>query len=240
MISGLERARACDRWHPSSPRCEPMPARNRVIEWACTRTSSDPVRPTLRRSGSVPPMRSTGSSPPPARSTRRDHRSTDGSPTGELNVCYNALDRHVDAGRGTQAALVYDLYRSPAPSARTPTRSCATRSPGLPVYSELGVGHGDRVVIYMPMVPEAAVAMLACARIGAVHSVVFGGFAPRSLPSDRRRGTESDRSGVLRHRGQAAHRVQAAVGQGDRDGRAQTDAMCDPAAPTSSGLNGPN
>jgi propionyl-CoA synthetase len=102
-------------------------------------------------------------------------------PDGELNVCYNALDRHVDAGRGTQAALVYD---SPVTGAqRTYTyaqlRDEVARFAG--VLLELGVGQGDRVVIYMPMVPEAAVAMLACARIGAVHSVVFGGFAPREL-----------------------------------------------------------
>ncbi|MDN5932518.1 MAG: propionyl-CoA synthetase [Pseudonocardia sp.] len=102
-------------------------------------------------------------------------------PDSELNVCHNALDRHVDAGRGEQAALIYD---SPV----TGTQRTYTYS-GLRdevatfagVLAGLGVGHGDRVVIYMPMVPEAAVAMLACARIGAVHSVVFGGFAPKEL-----------------------------------------------------------
>ena len=102
-------------------------------------------------------------------------------PDGELNVCHNALDRHVDAGRGAQAALIYD---SPVTDTqRTYTyaqlRDEVARFAGVLVG--LGVGHGDRVVIYMPMVPEAAVAMLACARIGAVHSVVFGGFAPREL-----------------------------------------------------------
>lgn len=84
-------------------------------------------------------------------------------PDGELNVCHNALDRHVDAGRGAQDALVYD---SPV------TGSRRTYS-----YAELR----DRVVVYLPMVPEAVVAMLACARIGAVHSVVFGGFAANEL-----------------------------------------------------------
>ncbi|GAA4855432.1 propionyl-CoA synthetase [Pseudonocardia benzenivorans] len=102
-------------------------------------------------------------------------------PDGELNVAYNALDRHVDAGRGDQAALIYD---SPVTqSQRTYTyaelRDEVARFAG--VLAGLGVGVGDRVVIYMPMVPEAAVAMLACARIGAVHSVVFGGFAPKEL-----------------------------------------------------------
>jgi propionyl-CoA synthetase len=102
-------------------------------------------------------------------------------PDGELNVCHNALDRHVEAGRGAQPALIYD---SPVTGAtRTYTyeqlRDEVARFAG--VLAGLGVGHGDRVVIYLPMVPEAAVAMLACARIGAVHSVVFGGFAPREL-----------------------------------------------------------
>lgn len=102
-------------------------------------------------------------------------------PDGELNVCHNALDRHVEAGRGEQPALVYD---SPVTGTqRTYTyaalRDEVARFAG--VLAGLGVGHGDRVVIYLPMVPEAAVAMLACARLGAVHSVVFGGFAPREL-----------------------------------------------------------
>jgi propionyl-CoA synthetase len=102
-------------------------------------------------------------------------------PDGELNVCHNALDRHIDAGRGEQAALIYD---SPVTGTqRTYTymqlRDEVARFAG--VLAGLGVGHGDRVVIYMPMVPEAAIAMLACARIGAVHSVVFGGFAPKEL-----------------------------------------------------------
>jgi len=99
----------------------------------------------------------------------------------ETNTCYNAVDRHVEAGRGGQAALIYD-------SPITGTKRIFT-------YAELqervarcagalrgyGVGKGDRVIIYMPMVPQAAVTMLACARIGAVHSVVFGGFAPNEL-----------------------------------------------------------
>ncbi|HWM59807.1 MAG TPA: propionyl-CoA synthetase [Pseudonocardia sp.] len=102
-------------------------------------------------------------------------------PDGELNVCFNALDRHVAAGRGEQPALIYD---SPVTGTKrrysyTQLRDEVARFAG--VLAELGVGHGDRVVIYMPMVPEAVVAMLACARLGAVHSVVFGGFAPKEL-----------------------------------------------------------
>ncbi|TNC29500.1 propionyl-CoA synthetase [Amycolatopsis alkalitolerans] len=102
-------------------------------------------------------------------------------PGGELNTAYNALDRHVERGRGEQAALIWD---SPVTSAkRTYTyaqlRDEVARFAGA--LRSLGVGKGDRVIIYMPMVPEAVIAMLACARIGAVHSVVFGGFAPKEL-----------------------------------------------------------
>ncbi|MYW63843.1 AMP-binding protein [Streptomyces sp. SID8379] len=102
-------------------------------------------------------------------------------PDGELNVCHNALDRHVDAGHGERAALVYD---SPVTGAQR-TYSYAELRDQVAVFAGvlagLGVGRGDRVVVYMPMVPEAVVAMLACARIGAVHSVVFGGFAANEL-----------------------------------------------------------
>ncbi|GGF82778.1 propionyl-CoA synthetase [Azorhizobium oxalatiphilum] len=100
---------------------------------------------------------------------------------GVCNTCYNAVDRHVSAGRGGQAALIYD---SPV----TGTKRTLTYADLLAevrvlgaVLRDLGVEKGDRVVIYMPMVPEAVVAMLACARIGAVHSVVFGGFAAKEL-----------------------------------------------------------
>jgi propionyl-CoA synthetase len=100
---------------------------------------------------------------------------------GRLNTCFNALDRHVRDGRGDQTALIYD---SPV----TDTKKQYTYSELLDEVSrfagglrDLGVEHGDRVVIYMPMVPEAVIAMLACARLGAIHSVVFGGFAPAEL-----------------------------------------------------------
>jgi len=102
-------------------------------------------------------------------------------PDGELNTCANALDRHVAAGRGDQLALVHD---SPVTgSVRTFTyeqlRDEVARFAGG--LRSLGVAKGDRVVVYLPMVPEAVVAMLACARLGAVHSVVFGGFAAHEL-----------------------------------------------------------
>ena len=100
---------------------------------------------------------------------------------GTVNTCWNAVDRHVDAGRGDQTAIIHD--------------SPITHSKHEITYSELrdrvaslagalrakGVEKGDRVVIYMPMIPEALEAMLACARLGAVHSVVFGGFAANEL-----------------------------------------------------------
>jgi propionyl-CoA synthetase len=100
---------------------------------------------------------------------------------GELNTCYNALDRHVENGRGEQTALIYD---SPiTQTIRTFTYSqlldAVARFAG--VLASLGVVRGDRVILYMPMVPEAAISMLACARLGAIHSVVFGGFAPTEL-----------------------------------------------------------
>jgi propionyl-CoA synthetase len=100
---------------------------------------------------------------------------------GEVNTCYNALDLHVNEGRGEQAALIYD---SPVTNSiktftyRQLRDKVATFAGAL---AHLGVTKGDRVVLYMPMIPEAVVAMLACARLGAVHSVVFGGFAANEL-----------------------------------------------------------
>jgi propionyl-CoA synthetase len=102
-------------------------------------------------------------------------------PDGELNTCHNALDRHVDGGRADQPALIYDspVTDSKATYTYRELRDEVARFAG--VLSGLGVVAGDRVIIYLPMVPGAVVAMLACARLGAVHSVVFGGFAPREL-----------------------------------------------------------
>ena len=100
---------------------------------------------------------------------------------GRLNTCYNALDRHVERGRGEQAAIIYD-------SAVTDTKRTITYAQLLDEVANFagalaanGVGKGDRVIVYMPMIPEAVIAVLACARLGAVHSVVFGGFAANEL-----------------------------------------------------------
>jgi propionyl-CoA synthetase len=102
-------------------------------------------------------------------------------PDGELNTCHNALDRHIAAGRGDQVALIHDSPVTGTGRKLTyrQLRDEVARFAG--VLRQRGVVKGDRVVIYLPMVPEAVVAMLACARLGAVHSVVFGGFAPREL-----------------------------------------------------------
>ncbi len=98
-----------------------------------------------------------------------------------LNTCYNALDRHVEQGRGEQVALIYDspVTATKARFSYAELRDRVARFAGG--LLSLGVGKGDRVIIYMPMVPEAVIGMLACARIGAIHSVVFGGFASREL-----------------------------------------------------------
>lgn len=99
-----------------------------------------------------------------------------------MNICYNALDRHVDEGRGDKTALIYD-------SAYTGVQQAYSYKELTDKVAELAqilkekfkVEKGDRVLIYMPMVPQSAFAMLACARIGAIHSVVFGGFAAKEL-----------------------------------------------------------
>ena len=100
---------------------------------------------------------------------------------GALNTCFNAVDRHVRDGRGDQAAVIYDSPVTGAQRTMTYRELLDEVSRFAGVLRERGVTAGERVVIYMPMVPEAVVAMLACARIGAVHSVVFGGFAAHEL-----------------------------------------------------------
>jgi propionyl-CoA synthetase len=102
-------------------------------------------------------------------------------PDGELNTCANALDRHVDQGRGEQAALIYDSPVTGTKRTYTYRELLDHTARFAGVLRKHGVGKGDRVVIYMPMIPEAVIAMLACARLGAVHSVVFGGFAAHEL-----------------------------------------------------------
>lgn len=102
-------------------------------------------------------------------------------PDGTLNTAYNALDRHVEAGRGSQDALIYDSAMTGARRTYSYADLTGLVADFAGVLRDRGVGKGDRVVIYMPMIPEAVIAMLATARLGAVHSVVFGGFAPKEL-----------------------------------------------------------
>jgi propionyl-CoA synthetase len=100
---------------------------------------------------------------------------------GEINTCYNALDVHVEKGRGDQIAIIHDSPVTSSIQKLSYKELLEKVSRFAGVLKEKGVGKGDRVVIYMPMIPEAVTAMLACARIGAIHSVVFGGFAPNEL-----------------------------------------------------------
>ncbi|MCP3672306.1 MAG: propionyl-CoA synthetase [Gammaproteobacteria bacterium] len=100
---------------------------------------------------------------------------------GELNTCYNAVDRHVENGRAEQAALIYDSPVTNSKKTITYGELKEQVATFAGVLAAQGVGKGDRVLIYMPMVSETVVGMLACARIGAVHSVVFGGFAAKEL-----------------------------------------------------------
>ena len=100
---------------------------------------------------------------------------------GRLNTCFNAIDRHVAAGRGGQAAIIYDSPMTGQVRAISYAELQSLVATCAGVMVQHGVRHGDRVIIYMPMVPEAVIAMLACARIGAIHSVVFGGFAANEL-----------------------------------------------------------
>ena len=102
-------------------------------------------------------------------------------PGGVTNTCFNAVDRQVDAGRGDQAAIIYDSPLAGAKRTITYHRLLTETQVLAVMLRDLGVNKGDRVILYMPMVPEAVFAMLACARIGAVHSVVFGGFAAPEL-----------------------------------------------------------
>ena len=102
-------------------------------------------------------------------------------PDAELNTCFNALDRHVLAGRGGNTALIYDSPVAGKKKSYTYATLLETVARFAGVLVESGVKRGDRVIIYMPMMPQAIIAMLACARLGAVHSVVFGGFAAKEL-----------------------------------------------------------
>ncbi|MCK5540585.1 MAG: AMP-binding protein, partial [Deltaproteobacteria bacterium] len=100
---------------------------------------------------------------------------------GELNTCYNAIDYHVENGRADQVAIIYDSPQTNTVKKITYSDLLEQVSRFAGVLVSQGLGKGDTAIIYMPMIPETAIAMLACARIGAVHSVVFGGFAPNEL-----------------------------------------------------------
>ena len=99
----------------------------------------------------------------------------------QVNTCYNAVDRHVENGRADQVAIIHDSPMTHSVSRMTFAELQTATASLAGALRAQGIGMGDRVIIYMPMVPEALVAMLACARIGAVHSVVFGGFAAHEL-----------------------------------------------------------
>ena len=154
-------------------------------------------------------------------STTRARRSTAGSPAACSTPATTPLDRHVDRGRGEQRALIYD---SPVTGtvarftyARAARRGRAVRRRAAPRSAS---SEGDRVIIYMPMVPEAVIAMLACARIGAVHSVVFGGFAaeaswPRASTTRRPKVILSASCGI---EVEPRHPLQAAARRRDRAG----------------------
>ena len=163
---------------------------NRTIEngfratvrvWAATANCSTPASPIPRPSGPTPRRAVTW--------TREPQQILDDSnppfyrwfPDAELNTCANALDRHVDGGRGEQPALIYDSPVTGSQRTYTYRELLDETARFAGALRGLGVGKGDRVVIYMPMIPEAVIAMLACARLGAVHSVVFGGFAAHEL-----------------------------------------------------------
>jgi len=101
---------------------------------------------------------------------------------GMQNICYNCVDRHVDGGRGDAGALIYESAYTGACETYTYRELQANVAKLASIFAtKYGVQAGDRVLIYCPMVPPAAFAMLACARIGAIHSVVFGGFAAKEL-----------------------------------------------------------
>lgn len=102
-------------------------------------------------------------------------------PDGVTNTCHNCLDRHVEAGRGEQPAFIYDSPVTGRIERISYAELLADVKAMAAIYRNLGVDKGDRIIIYMPMIPQAAIAMLAAARIGAVHSVVFGGFAANEL-----------------------------------------------------------
>ncbi len=138
-------------------------------------------------------------------------------PGAKLNTAYNCLDRHIASGHGARTALIWDSAMTGRVERFTYAELTARVAKTAGALAARGVTYGDRVVIYMPMVPEAVIAMLATARLGAIHSVVFGGFRGSGAGSPHRgRATEGDRVGVVRARTGACGEIQTAVGCGDR------------------------
>ncbi len=121
------------------------------------------------------------SKPPATILDQSDNPFTRWFPDGEINACYNALDIHVEQGRGEQSAIIYDSPVTDTKKHISFSELLAQVSQFAGALKSAGVDKGDRVLIYMPMIPEALVAVLATARLGAVHSVVFGGFAANEL-----------------------------------------------------------
>ncbi len=158
-------------------------------------------------------------------------------PDGSLNTCENALDRHVASGDGDRLALVYDSPVTGTKRTYTYAQLLDETATFAGALASLGVGKGDRVVIYLPMVPEAVVAMLACARLGAVHSVVFGGFAAQEL-AVRLDDAAPEGGGhrVVRDRGVPGRRVQAVAGP--RSGASDPPARPRRAAAAAAGRGG--
>ena len=157
-------------------------------------------------------------------------------PDATLNACHNAVDRHVAKGRGEQAAILYD---SPVTGTKRTISYAALRDEVATlagILSLLGVEKGDRVVIYMPMIPEAVFGMLACARLGAVHSVVFGGFAANELAiriaDAAPKVVLAASCGIETEPGRA---LQAAAGRGHRGLAAQARGLSHPAASSGGG-----
>src|ERR1700683_4782529 len=155
-------------------------------------------------------------------------------PGGVTNTCFNALDRQVNAARADQAAIIYDSPLAGTKRVLTYHRLLTETQVLASMLRDLGVEKGDRVILYMPMVPEAVIAMLACARIGAIHSVVFGGFAARELA------TRIDDAkpklillGGCRVGAGPYHPLQAVARRGDFHRGAQARCLFDPATAAS-------
>ena len=156
---------------PASPPSPPRPEEDDAYHRAYAESLGDPESFWMRQSGLID-------------WDRAPDRAYDGVawfPGGRLNSCFNAVDRHVAAGRGDETALIHDspLTGTIARFSFAELRDEVARLAGM--IAAYGVGHGDRVIIFLPMVPEAVFAMLACARLGAIHCVVFGGFAATEL-----------------------------------------------------------